>query len=169
MSVYYLYQDMEKCIGCHSCEVACKSAKNLPEGPRPCSVVEVGPRLLGGLVKTAYVFMSCYHCNAPWCVAACPTGAMRRRTEDGIVFVDSCLCVGCRACIAACPWGAPQYNPETDTAVKCDLCMNRLDKGERPACVTVCTTQCLSFGTSANMPQVRRERYARKIAALENV
>jgi Fe-S-cluster-containing dehydrogenase component len=111
--------------------------------------------------------MPCFHCEDPWCVAACPTGAMQKRAKDGIVFIDFDLCVGCKACITACPWGAPQWNPETGKAVKCDYCMDRVDQGLKPACVTVCTTHCLDFGKVEDMTRIRRERHAQAVAALD--
>lgn len=166
MSKYYLFQDAKKCIGCHSCAIACKSYKRLPVGPKISEVVTIGPKLVGGLPKAAFTFMPCFHCENPWCVAACPTGAMQKRTEDGIVLVDPNLCVGCKSCMIACPWGAPQWNEETGKVVKCDYCMERVDAGLKPACVTVCTTHCLLFGEAKEVPQVRRERYARAIAEL---
>ena len=95
MSRYYLIQDSKKCIRCHACEVECKVNKSLPAGPRLCQVVEVGPRLIGELPRSSYVFMPCYHCEKPWCIAACPTGAMQKR-DDGIVFVEQEECVGVR-------------------------------------------------------------------------
>jgi Fe-S-cluster-containing dehydrogenase component len=111
--------------------------------------------------------MPCFHCENPWCVAACPTGAMQKRPRDGIVFVDHSLCVGCKTCITACPWGAPQWNPEIGKVVKCDYCMDRVDKGLKPACVTVCTTHCLEFGLAESMGQIRRERHAAIVATME--
>lgn len=167
MSQYYLFQDTKKCIACRSCEVACKSNKDLPIGPRLCQIIEVGPKYIGGVPRAAYIFMPCFHCENPWCVAACPTGAMQQRKDDGIVFVDQGLCVGCKTCISACPWGAPQWNPQTGKVVKCDYCMERLDQGLQPACVTLCTTHCLKFGKVEEMTQIRRERHARSIASFE--
>ena len=167
MSKYYLFQDTKKCIGCHACEVACKSNKGLPIGPKLCEIISVGPVLVGNLPKAAYTFMPCFHCEDPWCVAACPTGAMQKRGKDGVVSVDPLLCVGCKTCISACPWGAPQWNPETGKAVKCDYCINRLDQGKQPACVTVCTTHCLQFGPAETASSVRRERYAKAMSSLE--
>jgi len=160
VSSYYLFQDKKKCIGCHSCEVQCKSCKSLPAGPKPCQVITVGPQFIGGLVCASYVFIPCFHCDNPWCVAVCPTGAMQKRSRDGIVFIDHTLCVGCKTCITACPWGAPQWNPEIGKVVKCDYCMERIDQGLKPACVTVCTTHCLEFGPAESTSQIRRERYA---------
>jgi DMSO reductase iron-sulfur subunit len=167
MSKYYLFQDAKNCIGCHSCEVACKSNKDLPVGPKVCQVLTIGPRLVDNVPKAAYIFMPCFHCEDPWCVAACPTGAMQKRAKDGIVFVDHDLCVGCKTCMSACPWGAPQWNPEIGKVVKCDYCMDRIDQGLKPACVTVCTTHCLHFETTDKIQPIRRERYAKAMAALE--
>ncbi len=167
MSKYYLFQDKKKCIGCQSCEVNCKSNKMLPRGPKLCQIITIGPKFIDGAPKASYVFIPCFHCENPWCVAVCPTGAMKKRHEDGIVHIDESLCVGCKTCITACPWGAPQWNNEKGKAVKCDYCMDRLDKGLKPACVTVCTTHCLEFVPGEQAPQVRRERHAATVAAIE--
>ena len=107
MSKYFMLQDQQKCIGCHSCEIQCKCNKGLPPAPRLCQVIEVGPKYIDAKPRASYIFMPCFHCENPWCVAACPTGAMQRREKDGIVWVDHDLCVGCNTCISACPWGAP--------------------------------------------------------------
>ncbi len=168
MSKYYLFQDAKKCIGCRTCEIQCKTNKGLPAGPRPCQIIQVGPQFIGELPRTSYIFMPCFHCETPWCVAACPTGAMQKRSKDGIVFIDPDLCVGCKTCVSACPWGAPQWNPETGKVVKCDYCKDRIDEGLKPACVTTCTTGCLNFGKVEEMTQIRRERHAKLVAALEN-
>ena len=167
MSKYFMLQDQQKCIGCHSCEIACKSNKDLPPESRPCQVITVGPKFIDGNPRASYVFMPCFHCENPWCVAACPTGAMQRRAKDGIVFVDHDLCVGCKTCISACPWGAPQWHPELGKVVKCDYCMDRIDKGLQPACVTICTTHCLNFGVTEHMPLMKRDRYAKAIASMK--
>ncbi len=165
MSKYFMLQDQNKCIGCNSCEIQCKSNKRLPGGPNPCQVVPIGPEMINDQPRASYIFMPCFHCENPWCVAACPTGAMNRRDKDGIVFVDESLCVGCKTCITACPWGAPQWNPEIGKVVKCDYCKDRIDQGLKPACVTTCLTRCLSFGKTEQMPLIKRERYARAMAA----
>ncbi|MFO7556636.1 MAG: 4Fe-4S dicluster domain-containing protein [Desulfobacterales bacterium] len=166
MSIYYLYQDQKKCIGCFSCTIACKSNKNILVGPKPTDIITVGPKMVHGQPRASYVFMPCFHCENPWCVTACPTGGMQKRPKDGIVFVDAGLCVGCKSCMSACPWGAPQWNSETGKVVKCDYCMDRVDAGLKPACVTICTTHCLHFEAAEKMPAIRRDRYARSVAEL---
>ena len=168
MSDFQLFQDIKKCIGCRACEVQCKANKKLGPGPQPCRIIEVGPRLVGAVPRAAYTLMPCFHCEKPWCVAACPTGAMQKREKDGIVFVDRDQCVGCKACMSACPWGAPQWDEETGTVVKCDYCMDRIDRGLDPACVTICPTECLHFGKPSEIPQVRRRRYAEAKMSLED-
>lgn len=168
MSRYYLFQDTKNCINCRACEVQCKVNKTLPIGPRLCQVIEVGPKMVADAPRATYVFMPCYHCENPWCVPACPTGAMQRRSEDGIVFVDQTLCVGCKSCISACPWGAPQWDAETGKVVKCDYCKDRVDRGLKPACATVCTTHCIHFGEAEEMTEIRRKRHANMVASLDH-
>jgi Fe-S-cluster-containing dehydrogenase component len=165
MSLYYLTQDQKRCIGCLSCEVHCKTNKGLPLGPRLGQIMPVGPKMVGQLPRQVFVFMPCFHCEEPWCVSVCPTGAMHKRTQDGIVFVEPSLCVGCKSCITACPWGAPQWQAETGKVVKCDYCMDRVDQGLMPACVTKCVTHCLHFGRADRLDQTRRERFAKAVAA----
>ena len=164
MSQYYLYQDQKKCIGCFSCEVHCKTFHGLPIGPRLGQIMPVGPRMVCQVPRMSFVFMPCFHCEDPWCVAVCPTGAMRKRPKDGIVYVEPSLCVGCKSCITACPWGAPQWNPQTGKAVKCNYCMDRVDQGLKPACVAKCVTHCLHFMEAGQLDSSRRDRFARNVA-----
>ncbi|MFZ5590194.1 MAG: 4Fe-4S dicluster domain-containing protein [Bacillota bacterium] len=167
MSNYYLYHDSHKCISCHACEVQCKVNKGLPLGPRPNQVIAVGPMLVSGQPRANFVFISCFHCEQPWCVAACPNGAMRKREQDGIVYVDQNLCKGCKSCIMACPWSSPQWDARLGKVVKCDLCKDRLDKGEKPACVQACPVDCLQLVAVDHLPDIKRIRYARDCFPLE--
>jgi len=161
MSKYVIVQDVDLCIGCYSCEVHCKANKRLPEGPRLCRIYPVGPQWVGKVPRMVFSFMACFHCEKPWCVAVCPSGAMQKRAEDGIVFVDREKCIGCKLCIYACPWGVPQWNPETRTAVKCDFCKDRVDEGLQPACVTKCITGCLGFQKKEDLPEERLRQVER--------
>lgn len=162
MSKYALIQDKSRCIGCLACTIACKMVKGIGVGPRPLEVIPLGPVLKEGRPMGQFVFMPCFHCEEPWCVYACPTGAMKKRPEDGIVYVQEDLCVGCKSCLYACPWGTPQFNVEKGKAVKCDYCKDRVDSGLKPACVTICISHCLSFGPAEKLEEIdkRRKRYA---------
>lgn len=144
MNTYLIYLNSKRCIGCHGCEVHCKTNKSLPAGPILCEISHAPLRSVRGVPKTEFQFRSCYHCEDPQCVPVCPTNAMQKR-GDGIVFVDQEKCIGCMACQNACPWSIPQFNPLTGKAIKCDYCLDRVDLGLKPACVTKCTTHALKF------------------------
>lgn len=166
MSKYYLLQDSKGCIGCLACQVHCKTNKGLGVGPSLCMNASVGPVDINGIPSVRFVFMPCFHCEEPWCLKVCPSGAIKKRSADGIVFIEPAACIGCKSCIMACPWGTVQWDPVTNKAVKCDYCKDRLDVGLKPACVTKCLTQCLDFGEAARLPDTRRQRFADAVAAL---
>ncbi len=144
MNKYIIYLNSKRCIGCHGCEVHCKVNKNLPVGPILCEIIYGPLKVVKGVPRMEFYFRSCYHCEDPFCVPICPTGAMKKR-PDGIVYVDQEKCIGCMACAGACPWNIPLYNPDTGKAIKCDYCMDRIDEGLLPACVSKCTTSALRF------------------------
>ncbi len=144
MKKYMIHLNSRRCIACHGCEVHCKANKNLPVGPFLCDISCSSLRIVDGVPKMEIIFSSCRHCDEPLCVSACPTGAMVQR-EDGIVYIDEEKCIGCMKCAWACEWDIPVLNPETKKAVKCDLCMDRLDAGLKPACVSKCTTHALKL------------------------
>lgn len=133
------------CIGCRACEIACKDKNGLPPGPRFRRVMYVE----GGTFPDVFVYkvnMSCNHCAEPACLPACPTGAIHKREKDGIVDIDSTLCIGCRRCEAACPYGAPQFIPEQNIVSKCNMCVDEIDAGRKPYCVMACMMRVLDIG-----------------------
>ena len=144
MNKYMIYLNGKRCIGCHGCEVHCKANKNLPVGPYLCEIDHSVMVTVKSVAKTEFSFRSCYHCEDPFCMHVCPTDAITKRA-DGIVYIDQEKCIGCMACAGSCPWTIPQLNPDTTKAVKCDYCMDRVDEGLKPACVTKCTTHALKF------------------------
>jgi Fe-S-cluster-containing dehydrogenase component len=157
MTKYKLQADVSKCIGCHSCEVACKQEFNLPVGPMPMRVLKIGPRIIKDELRTDYVPVFCKHCDDAPCIQACPEGALYKR-DDGIVLVNKEKCTGCKICIDACPIKAPQFNPETNKIELCNFCAHRFDKGEQPSCVIVCPARCLYFGEPSEVDKKIREK-----------
>lgn len=133
------------CIGCRACEIACKDKNGLPPGPRFRRVLYVE----GGKFPDVFAYkvnVSCNHCAEPACLPTCPTGAIFKRVKDGIVDIDSTLCIGCRRCEAACPYGAPQYDPEQNIVKKCNMCVDEIDAGRKPYCVMACMMRVLDIG-----------------------
>ncbi|MGA7614441.1 MAG: nitrate reductase subunit beta [Thermoanaerobaculia bacterium] len=93
-----------------------------------------------------YLPRICNHCMNPSCVAACPSGALYKRGEDGIVLVNQEACRGWRACVAACPYKRVYYNWKTGKSEKCILCYPRLESGQPPACFHSCVGRIRYMG-----------------------
>ena len=163
MSKYLIKMNQDRCISCHACEVHCKVHNNVPTGAFLGKLITHGPVNKKGLPQILNMFMPCFHCAKPWCVDACPTGAMYKSSDSNIVAVDPDLCVGCKACITACPWEVPQWNEETGRVIKCDFCQDRLAEGLEPACVTGCTAKALTFVDANANSRKTREEYGTRI------
>lgn len=161
MGDYIISTNPQRCIACHACEIACKSEKKLPLDVTLGKIVVLGPKMVSGKPKMSSVFVPCFHCEQAWCMDACPTDAIRRREKDGLVYIIDSLCVGCKACITACPWHIPQWNAEDGKVVKCDMCMDHIDAGEEPTCVSVCPTNALQFSKPAELSNNTRESYGK--------
>lgn len=145
MARYAMVLDTGRCVGCHSCTVACKVHNELPVEMIYNPVTTVGPTGVFPDVHMLHVPLLCMHCENPPCVDACPTFASQRR-DDGIVFVDEEKCVGCKACVMACPYGARVSNHKKGTVQKCDFCKDRVDAGKEPHCVKTCHQRARTFG-----------------------
>ncbi len=88
----------------------------------------------------------CNHCLNPSCVGSCPSGALYKRGEDGIVLIDQKRCRAWRSCIAACPYKKTFYNWQTGKSEKCILCYPRLETGQAPACFHSCVGRIRYLG-----------------------
>lgn len=138
------YFDGESCIGCRTCQIACKDKNDLPIGIlyRKVESFETGAFPTPGYFHHAY---TCNHCMNPACVEVCPSGAMAI-AEDGTVQHDDEVCIGCKSCANACPYGIPQYIEEKEIVGKCDACADRRANGLNPACVDACSMRVLEWG-----------------------
>jgi Fe-S-cluster-containing dehydrogenase component len=154
--------DASACIGCQTCMAACKLENDLPAGPRPIVAIQTGPLETDNGMIAQHLPSTCYHCDRPACVLACPTGAMQKR-DDGLVFSDPQLCIGCQTCAVACPFGHPQLNPASGKIAKCDGCRQRVDAGLWPACALACPTEALSYGSVQGIVHQRRIQEALKV------
>lgn len=137
--------DQRRCIGCHSCTIACKSENNVPLGYWRSWVKGIQKGNFPH-VGNLYLRRLCNQCDVPPCVQVCPVQATVRRDEDGVVVMYYGKCIGCGMCIAACPYDARFFNPIRHTADKCDFCSSRIDNGLQPACVEACLSKALIFG-----------------------
>ena len=156
--------DTTRCIACRACQVACKQEHDLKaqktrffwgdgfQNP-PHRTSETWNLITFNDVKTEHGYewvfgrRQCFHCNEPACAAACPVGALQK-TAQGPVVYDSSRCIGCRYCQIVCPFNAPRFewNKRVPLIKKCDLCADRIARGDKPACTATCPTGALSFG-----------------------
>jgi Fe-S-cluster-containing dehydrogenase component len=158
--------DLKRCIGCFGCQIACKAENGTRPGTTYARVIR---REWGTFpnVKRLSIPVLCMHCANPPCVEVCPTGASQKRESDGIVFIETSECVGCRACMMGCPYGARYFQDEErdyfgqgenayeesryaahekGVVEKCDFCRSRLARGEEPACSANCMCKARIFG-----------------------
>jgi phenylacetyl-CoA:acceptor oxidoreductase subunit 1 len=168
--------DVNRCVGCQTCTVACKHANDTLPGVQWRRVIDVETGVFPD-VQRLFLVTGCQHCAEPPCVPVCPTGATRQR-EDGLVTQDYDICIGCAYCAVACPYQARTiahdqrwyYGRETaqeraveheerlGVAQKCTFCKERVDDGlarglkpgvdpaATPACASACIASAISFG-----------------------
>jgi len=153
------YLNADNCIGCHACEAAC-SEKN--DNPAHISFRSVG-YVEGGTYpdyQRLNISMACNHCDDPVCLKGCPTRAYTKFAEYGAVLQDPDICFGCGYCTWVCPYNAPQLDPVKGEVSKCNMCVDRLEVGLKPSCVSACLGNALDFGVIENLPDNREQLQA---------
>jgi DMSO reductase iron-sulfur subunit len=150
------YFNADNCIGCHACESAC-AEKN--ETPSHLAFRSVG-YVEGGSYpdfQRLNISMACNHCDDPVCLKGCPTLAYTKHTEYGAVLQDPDTCFGCGYCTWVCPYNAPQLDPVKGQVSKCNMCVDRLEVGLKPSCVSACVGNALDFGVVEQIPENREQ------------
>jgi len=175
--------DLDRCVGCHACAIACKAEWEVPADKGRNWVKRLGPAQTKHGLSSTYFPGLCNHCDKPACVEVCPADPVQKtftdgktgKTKtmdvaatwkdpfDGSVVIDKERCLGCGACADACPYEARYVNEEGDEpkADKCTFCVERLAKGLQPACVQTCLAKARIFG-DLNDPNSEVAKYVKK-------
>jgi formate dehydrogenase iron-sulfur subunit len=174
--------DMEKCMACRGCQVACKAWNELPAEKTTFFAVAGGYQNPIGLSPSTYTLLKfyevderdkirwlfrvqrCMQCVDPACVKACPVEPVKAMTRDektGAVYVNRELCIGCGACRDYCPFTVPVIDTQASKSTKCTFCFDRLAEGIQPACAKACPTGCLTFGERPQILEMAHQAKAR--------
>lgn len=169
-----LLYDATICIGCKACVAACAEANNTPPDIRGDQLHQAPTdlnELTRNIIKVykaengsafSYVKRQCMQCLDPACAAGCPFQALHKDLESGVILWDADKCIGCRYCTITCPYHIPRfqwqgYNPRV---TKCELCTERLQKGLKPGCTSVCPTGAVTFGPRTVLLMEAKRRIA---------
>jgi DMSO reductase iron-sulfur subunit len=147
----------DNCIGCHACEAACSEKNDLPPHLSFRSVGYVEGGTYPNFTRMN-ISMACNHCDNPVCLKGCPTRAYTKHPEYGAVLQDPDICFGCGYCTWVCPYNAPQLDPVEGHVQKCNMCVDRLEVGLKPACVSACVGNALNFGIIESTPDNREQK-----------
>ena len=165
--------DTTRCVGCRACEAACAEENHLPvpdiadesvfkkERKTTVSQLTVVSRYQTEKGEV-FVKKQCMHCNQPGCVAACLVKAMEKRKEGPVTWASNCM--GCRYCMPSCPFEMPKFEYESSNPriQKCSLCWDRIEKGEKPACVDACPEKAPTFGPRRKLIEEANRRIYQK-------
>ncbi len=173
--------DIDLCIGCKACEIACKEWNDLEVEetsnfggyqshedltPATWDLMRFNEVDLDQEDGIAWLIRkdSCLHCEEPGCLLACPAPGAVVQYENGIVDFDQDKCIGCQYCIAGCPFDIPRFDTKTKKVYKCTMCVDRVSNGLEPACVKACPTGSIQFGTKEDIVR-RAEEKVEKLKA----
>lgn len=144
-----LVLNYSKCTGCRACEYACSFAHTGVFNPLDSRI-----KINTFCEDFTFVPTLCMQCEKPYCVEVCPTGALTKNAETGVVELDKNKCIGCKQCILACPWGSIKLNHTGKEVIKCDYC------GGDPECVKVCAAKALTFEEVEDIVTVKQKEVA---------
>jgi Fe-S-cluster-containing dehydrogenase component len=170
-----VFRDMDVCVNCKACIVACKVKHQFPphtllpaiEESRSINLIQVypfGPEMRRDRVYQSFVGIACMHCEDPPCMKVCPTKAVFKDSQTHITLVHRNSCIGCKACLWVCPFGAPSFD-EDGKMVLCDLCIDRLREGKQTACEAACQARAIFIGSPEEIAQRQAKKAAERIGA----
>ena len=151
--------DLDRCVGCFACVVACMDQNDIVPTGGNFMRREVSTMTAKG--KIQYASLACMHCSDAPCVVSCPTGALFKDEATNLIETDKAKCVGCHSCVMSCPFGAPTFDKDGKLE-KCDGCQLRVEHGLIPACVRTCPTKALRFATVEEIQAGKKMRSLRK-------
>ncbi len=163
--------DERRCLGCKSCMLQCAmahtQAASLVEALKSSSRPQ--PRLHVEALREFGMPLQCRHCEDAPCIVVCPTEAIHRFSPDGPVLLEKERCIGCKFCMIVCPFGVIDMSRDGKAVVKCDLCLERTQAGQEPACVAACPTGALRFEEVTEYLRQRRREALRRVAGMRIV
>ena len=133
--------DLDRCIGCEACVVACRLGNEVEPGDSRTAVSEI-VRTQGRTLWGSFVHQRCFHCGTAACVEVCPTGALSK--QNGLTAVDPGKCSGCGYCTDACPFEVPHIHD--GRVSKCTACLESVTGTREPWCAATCPSQAITFG-----------------------
>lgn len=146
--------DVERCIDCRACLVACRAENSVSIPYTRIWVKDLGLKGEFPELSRTFVPYNCMHCEEPPCVDVCTSGATYKDESTGLVLVDQEACIGCGLCVEACPYDARHLDRERGVVDKCNACAQRVEIGQEPACVATCIGGSRLFG-DLNDPESR--------------
>ena len=161
MKQYAFVVELDRCIGCKGCQVACKMENGTALGSDRTKVRAVGPTGTYPNLELHFLPTMCQQCENPVCVQVCPSGAVYKSREDGVVRIDTMKCIGCHSCNQECPYHANTFSEMYRSMDKCTICAQLREIGEEPACVKNCSGRALHYG-DINDPESEVSRLIRE-------
>lgn len=156
-----IYVDVQKCLACRTCELAC--AIEHSKSKQICKAIFECPLPEGRIkveAEAGYnIPLQCRQCEDAPCTQVCPSKAIERLDPKQPVLIKPELCIGCKLCILACPFGVIRMNKAGKAVLRCDMCFERLQKNELPACVMACPSKALKFKTLEEVSGKKRKEY----------
>ena len=165
----------ERCIGCRQCEFACALEHSMSRDPARAPWESPAPHarihVEAGFAMNSSFPNRCHHCDPAPCEQACPTAAIYRDRELGLVLVEPAKCIACAMCAMVCPFDVITFYPMAANghariaAVKCDGCLERVSRGGIPACAEACKVGALVYGELNEILRQERALESRVVLA----